>query len=166
MITSSQYHARVWRHLKIKLVKYSLTFVDLAEFHIEILRDVQCLHWLCIVSDIPDVHRKVITREKIIIRSRCKLSRTDRIDDLCKEMLTTWVLFKLDFGSIIAILGWYSHIAKTHIPVAGREEEDIRSFGMILNMCDYFGKLLDIWGLKVDDLVGNVWFLQVPQVNT
>ena len=40
MVASSQNHSRIWRHLEIEFVEYSLTFVYLTQLHIKVICDV------------------------------------------------------------------------------------------------------------------------------
>ena len=42
--------------MKVELVENALTFVDFAELLVEVLRDLEGLHRLGIVPDVPDVH--------------------------------------------------------------------------------------------------------------
>ena len=63
MVRACKDHARIRGHLKVELVKDSLTFVNLAELLVEVLGDLQGLHGLGIVPDVPNVDGEVISRE-------------------------------------------------------------------------------------------------------
>ena len=56
VIRARKDHFWIGGHLKVELVENALTFIDFAELLVEVLRDLERLHRLGIVPDVPDVH--------------------------------------------------------------------------------------------------------------
>ena len=95
-------HSRVGGHLKVELVENALTFVDFAEFLVEVLRDLEGLHRLGIVPDVPDVHGQVVSGEKVIVTCRCKFGHSNRIDYFCEKMLSRGILLQFNLGCVVS----------------------------------------------------------------
>ena len=142
VVATSEHHARVRRHLQVKFVENSFAFVDFAEFLVEVLSHVEGLHGLLVVPHIPNVHRKVISREQVVVTRRGKSSHADRIDDFCEEMLARGVLLELNLCRVLVELGRDSQVAQANVAFARGEEEHITTFGVVLHMCDYLRQLL------------------------
>ena len=101
MIAASEDLTRVRRDLKIELIKDALVFVDIAEFLFEIVCHIQGLYRLLSITHVPNMHRKVISREYVVVACRRKFSFSNRLDDLGKEILARRLGLLFNFYRVV-----------------------------------------------------------------
>ena len=101
-------HSRVGGHLKVEFVEDALTFVDFAELLVEVLGDLEGLHGLGIIPDIPNVHGQVVSGEKVIVACWSKFGHSNRVDYFCEKMLPRGILLQFNLRSVVSELGRYA----------------------------------------------------------
>jgi hypothetical protein len=81
-------------------------------------------------------------------------------------MLARGVLFDHVFRGALVELRVNSEIAQADIALGAREEEHIRPPGVVLNVSDYLGQLLDVRRLQVNQVESEDVVLQGPEVDS
>ena len=80
-------------------------------------------------------------------------------------MLSRGVFLELDLHGKVRELGRLSEITQRDIAIARAKQEYVRSFRVVLDVCDYLGQLLNIIGLEIDHLISECVIFQVPQID-
>ena len=111
VVAASQDLLRIRWDLKIKLIKDALIFVDIAELLLEIVGHIQSFYRLFSISYVPNVHRKVISREYVVVAGRRKFSFSNRLDDLGKEILARRLGLLFNFSRVVWELRWGAKVA-------------------------------------------------------
>ena len=111
MVAPGEHLARIWADLQIKLVKDSLIFVHIAKFLLQVVCHVQGLDGLVRVSDVPNVHREIVSREEIVVAGGRKLGFSNRVDNLREEVLTRGFRLEFDLHGVVRVLRGRSQVA-------------------------------------------------------
>lgn len=81
-------------------------------------------------------------------------------------MLARRVLLNHVFCGALVELGVYPEVAKADIALGTREEEYVRPPGVVLDMGNYLGQLLNVWRLQVNQVESENVVLQRPEVDS
>ena len=166
VVSTRHHHARVRGYLKIKLVENVLGLVNLAQLLFQVLRHVEELAGLTLVPDVPYLDAEVVTRINVVVVCGRELCPRDGIYNVGEEMLARRVLLNHVFCGALVELGVYPEVAKADIALGAREEEYIRPPGMVLDMGNYLGQLLNVWRLQVNQVESENVVLQRPEVDS
>ena len=98
IISSSYDHARVRRNLQIKLIEDILWFINLTQFFLEVFSHIQKFNRLSLISNVPYLKSQVVSSINVIFIGWWKFCPRNRVNDICKKMLSRRVLLYHKFG--------------------------------------------------------------------
>ena len=166
VVSTGHHHARVRGYLKIELVENVLGLVNLAQLLFQVLRHVEELAGLTLVPDVPYLDAEVVTRINVVVVCGRELCPRDGIYNVGEEMLARRVLLNHVFCGALVELGVYPEVAQADIALGAREEEYIRPPGVVLDMGNHLGQLLNVWGLQINQVESENVVLQRPEVDS
>lgn len=95
VVASSQYHGATGRDFEIELIVNALTIIQFAKLIVHIICDIKDLYWMRVVPNVPDVDRKVVSWEQVVVTYGRKFRTWNRVDNARKEVPLAWVLYLL-----------------------------------------------------------------------
>ena len=96
MVASCKYLSRIRWNLQIEFIEYSFTLVHLTQFIIKVFCHIQCLHWLLVVSNVPNLDWQIVAREDIVIWRRREFRLRHWINYIREEVLARRIFLKLE----------------------------------------------------------------------
>ena len=166
VVPAGHHHAGVRGYLQIELVENVLGLVHLAELLLQVLGHVQELARLPLVPDVPYLDAQVVTRVNVVVVGGRELRPRDRIYNVREEVLARGVFLNHVFGRALVELRIHPQVAQADVALGAREQENIRPPGVVFDVSDHLGQLLDVWWLQVHQVESEDVVFQRPEVDS
>lgn len=152
VIASSQDHSAARRDFQIKLIKDPFTLVQFAELWVQIVCHVERLHRKCVVPDIPDVNRKVVSGEEVVVACRSKFRSGNGVNNVNEEVLSGGIFWLLEPDWAFFKLRRHSEVTIGQVPFWGAEKKYIRATWVVLYVRNHLCKFFNVRRFEVDHI--------------
>ena len=142
VITSSQCHCAARRNLEVELVVDTLIVIQLAELLVHVVRDVECLHGVLVVPDVPNLNGQVVPWKNVVVAGRCELGPCHRVNDVGKEVAFLRIFLCSKLEGVVGELRVTTHVAQAQVALAAGKTKQIGLPWVELDVSDNFRKFL------------------------